>query len=50
MCDYAVCLPILGTTPPIAQCGCYAFKGISIGAGPGILNAAVQAQTEAACR
>ncbi len=49
LCDYAVCIIVPGTTPPVAQCGCYAFNGISVGSGPGILDAAVQAQTEAAC-
>ena len=41
LCAEATCVPIPGSNPPVAECGCYALSGENLGTTSAVLNAAV---------
>lgn len=49
LCAYATCVTIPKSNPPVAECGCYAFNGPSLGAGTGVLNKQVRGVLDTPC-
>lgn len=43
LCAFAMCVPIEGSNPPVAECGCYSFNGVNMGGSTAILKANVSA-------
>ncbi|KAI7837996.1 hypothetical protein COHA_008178 [Chlorella ohadii] len=49
LCAYATCVPIMGSDPPVAECGCYEFNGTNIGFSPSILKKDLKKSMLKAC-
>ncbi|KAI7835702.1 hypothetical protein COHA_010402, partial [Chlorella ohadii] len=49
LCAYAVCVPIEGSNPPVAECGCYAFEGVNYGSAASTLKQSVKDEMVPEC-
>lgn len=50
ICAFAACTPLADSDPPVAECGCYAQEGPTLGFSPGVLKKNVRLTGDRSCR